>query len=112
MTQKELDQHEIARNIINARWHRSFEEIATQMNIPLSKIETLQTTKMYENQVWACYGRSPYIFNRHPRHEDCIKHLILFFGITEELANKVLGDDWERNRPDPIQLKIELSEVI
>lgn len=113
MTQDKIDtaQHDMARTVIDHRWHKNFDEIATEMNIALTQITELQTTKPYEHQVWACYGRSPYLFNKHPKKEESIKCLMLFFGITEELARKVLGDDWERYRPEPKQLNIEFKEI-
>lgn len=101
----EEQQHDVSRNVIDLRWHlRTFEQIATELGITEEEITQLRETEPYEMQVWACYGRTPYIFNRHRDRNRCIQHIAHFFGINAEQAEEVLGNDWKA--PEPVQLSL------
>ena len=72
-----------------------------------SEIETLQTTQPYQDQVWAAYGKSSWIFSKHRDQEDCIKHISYFFGINRELAKEILGKDWKE--PEVIATQLDIN---
>ena len=79
--------HEIARQIIERRWHYcKWHIIAKNLNISEHDLRKIRLSSEYEDQVWAYYGRSPFCFNRHPLYKDVIMGLRMFFGIPERLA--------------------------
>ena len=110
LEQIELQQHETARNVIEQRWLCvSFHKIAQRLGIPLSEIRILRTTSPYEQQVWAEYGRSPYLFNQYKTRELCVKHISRFFGISNKKADNILGKDFERYARPIVHTQIEMN---
>ena len=96
--------HDKARSIIGERWHKAFNEIIATIGMSRSELRCLQQTEQYEMQVWAEYGRMPYIFSKHAKKFHCIQHMKHYFGINTETAKRILGNDW--TAPEPVQLTI------
>ena len=104
ITEREADTrlHDQARYIIGERWRKSFYQIIAEMEMTRNELRDLQKTEQYEMQVWAEYGRTLYLYCKHPRKVTCIKHIKDFFGITSEKALEILGNGWKA--PEPVQL--------
>lgn len=105
----EIDRDETARTIIEYRWHyKDWLAIAGRVGSTTKTLRELRLSESYENQVWATYGRSSWIFNKHTTYENCISHLTNFFGITRRLATEVLANDWREPEVKATQLEIAI----
>ena len=107
----DIQRHALAREAIDRRWHlRDWNEIADEVNLTPEALTELKACGEYTDQVWASFGRASHCFSKHRTREDCITHISKFYGVSEELADRMLGKLHKEPEPNHVQLFINLTQ--